>query len=225
MAFFDRSVGRSSLRLSSHLFPSSFHHPPPTPPERASTAHSTHEAHTGTHAHRITYYFSTQQQSTNQPYTMTRLPCSSSLPFCICIISLHVLSVCQAFLTIPTATSHARLVLSSSIRRSASTVVVCSTVTPSSAETNTSSPSSNPPTWESKQHLYGVDMILSNEMDASSNSMSVTLDADGAEVTAASGDYLPLPQTYITCGKCNSLFAIAEEDLGKGKGWYVYYSN
>ena len=62
-------------------------------------------------------------------------------------------------------------------------------------------------------------------MDASSNSMSVTLDADGAEVTAASGDYLPLPQTYITCGKCNSLFAIAEEDLGKGKGWYVYYSN
>lgn len=47
---------------------------------------------------------------------------------------------------------------------------------------------------------------------------SVTLDAEG-EVT---GDALPLPQTYITCGKCKSLFAISEEDLGnKGKGCRV----
>ncbi len=66
-------------------------------------------------------------------------------------------------------------------------------------------------------------MIHNNELEVSSNSMSVTLDANGAEVeaaaAAAAGESLPLPQTYITCGKCNSLFAIAEEDLGRGKGW------
>ena len=57
-----------------------------------------------------------------------------------------------------------------------------------------------------------------NEQESGS-SMSVTIGADGDEVT---GDGLPLPQTYITCGKCKSLFAIAEEDLGdKGKGCRV----
>ncbi|KAL3800526.1 hypothetical protein ACHAW5_009036 [Stephanodiscus triporus] len=35
------------------------------------------------------------------------------------------------------------------------------------------------------------------------------------------GESLPLPQTYVTCGKCGSLFAIAEEDLGRGKGCRV----
>ena len=51
--------------------------------------------------------------------------------------------------------------------------------------------------------------------------MSITLDADGEVVVGGGGaaDALPLPQTYVTCGKCNSLFAISEEDLGRGKGW------
>ncbi len=153
--------------------------------------------------------------------TMTmRLPVFSSL--ILCIISLQLLAVCEAFFVPPiSSSSQAALTssLSSSSRRS--------TVAPSSAETNTlttsaSSSTSIPPTWESKQHLYGVDVIQNNEMEVLSNSMSVTLDGNGAEVVAAaaaSGESLPLPQTYITCGKCNSLFAIAEEDLGRGKGW------
>lgn len=64
-------------------------------------------------------------------------------------------------------------------------------------------------------------MIQNNDLEVSSNNMSVALDADGVEVTtaASAGESLPLPQTYITCGKCNSLFAIAKEDLGSGKGW------
>lgn len=69
-----------------------------------------------------------------------------------------------------------------------------------------------------------MDAIQNKEMEVLSNSMSVTLDGNGAEVVAAAaaaGESLPLPQTYITCGKCNSLFAIAEEDLGRGKGCRV----
>ena len=58
-----------------------------------------------------------------------------------------------------------------------------------------------------------------NELASDNSGMSVTLDAGGEEV-GGDGDSLPLPETYITCGKCKSLFAIAEEDLGnKGKGW------
>ena len=46
---------------------------------------------------------------------------------------------------------------------------------------------------------------------------SVTMDADGS---VSDSEGLPLPQTYITCGKCKSLFAIDESDLGdRGKGW------
>ena len=154
-----------------------------------------------------------------------RLPVSSSL---VVVIYWHLASVCQAFLTTP-ATPQATLLSSPSssspIRRSASVIVVSSTVAPeaessTSSSSSSSSSSSNSPTWESKQHLYGVDMIHEMEVSSSSNSMSVTLDADGAEVSSsAAGESLPLPQTYITCGKCNSLFAIAEEDLGRGKGW------
>jgi len=67
-----------------------------------------------------------------------------------------------------------------------------------------------------KQHLYGLDMM--NEADSA---MSVTVGADG-EVAGGGDEALPLPSTYITCGKCKSLFAIAEEDLGnKGKGCRV----
>lgn len=55
--------------------------------------------------------------------------------------------------------------------------------------------------------------------EAKSNSVSVTVGADGE---VADGGALPLPQTYITCGKCKSLFAVAEADLGdKGKGCRV----
>jgi hypothetical protein len=169
-------------------------------------------------------YFSVHPPPPHKIKPTMRLPATSSL---VVVISWHLVSLCQAFLATPTP--QATLLLSSSpIRRLASGIVVSSTVAPSSeAEANTSSSpsspppsSSNSPTWESKQHLYGVDMIHEMELSSSSNSMSVTLDADGAEVSAsAAGESLPLPQTYITCGKCNSLFAIAEEDLGRGKGW------
>ena len=51
-----------------------------------------------------------------------------------------------------------------------------------------------------------------------SSDSSVTLNADG-ELEEKS---LPLPETYVTCGKCKCLFAIAESDLGtQGKGCRV----
>jgi len=74
-------------------------------------------------------------------------------------------------------------------------------------------PNKNKPDWEVKQHLYGLDM------KESSSPISVSLDADGKVV---GGEALPLPKTYITCGKCKALFAISEGDLGdKGKGCRV----
>jgi hypothetical protein len=83
----------------------------------------------------------------------------------------------------------------------------------SSVET---SESSNKPNWEVKQHLYGLDMI--KEKESGNTAASVTMDADGS--VNDSGEALPLPQTYITCGNCKSLFAIDEADLGdRGKGW------
>ncbi|KAL7532023.1 hypothetical protein ACHAWF_009675 [Thalassiosira exigua] len=78
----------------------------------------------------------------------------------------------------------------------------------------------NTPAWEVKQHLYGLDMVQDSE--SSNDGMSVTVGADGEEVGGDGGEGLPLPQTYITCGKCKSLFAIAEADLGeRGKGCRV----
>lgn len=127
------------------------------------------------------------------------------------LISLLAISA-QAFTPTPTQTSSA-----SSTRR---TIVMSSTAVQEASDAASTSTSSgdnnkNKPNWEVKQHRYGLDMMNEND----SSSMSVTLGADGEEVT---GDALPLPQTYITCGKCKSLFAIAEEDLGdKGKGCRV----
>ena len=73
-------------------------------------------------------------------------------------------------------------------------------------------PDRNKPNWEVKQHLYGQDM-------AKGNDMSVTVEADGS---VEGSESLPLPETYITCGRCKSLFAISEEDLGPmGKGCRV----
>jgi heterogeneous nuclear ribonucleoprotein A1/A3 len=72
----------------------------------------------------------------------------------------------------------------------------------------------NTPDWDVKQHLYGID-------DGSSSAASVTIGADGTELDSPDQP-LPLPDTYITCGKCKALFAIAEEDLGtRGKGCRV----
>lgn len=69
-------------------------------------------------------------------------------------------------------------------------------------------PSKNIPEWDVKQHLYGLDMV--------ETATSVTLNAEGE----IEGKALPLPDTYVTCGKCKCLFAIAESDLGtQGKGW------
>ena len=95
----------------------------------------------------------------------------------------------------------------------------------SSVETSESSSTSPPPpptskpnnkpNWEVKQHLYGLDMI--KEKESGNTAASVTMDADGS---VSDGEALPLPQTYITCGNCKSLFAIDEADLGdRGKGW------
>lgn len=78
---------------------------------------------------------------------------------------------------------------------------------------STQVPAKNTPEWDVKQHLYGLDMI--------ENDNSVTLNSDG-EIEEKS---LPLPETYVTCGKCKCLFAIAESDLGaQGKGWWVAVS-
>jgi hypothetical protein len=99
----------------------------------------------------------------------------------------------------------------------------------SSSSSSSSSAAPRSPNWESRQHLYGADISqLENNNDYPSSSSSsgavssVTLDANGMELSSGTGggaSSLPLPQTYVTCGKCNSLFAIAEEDLGRGKGW------
>jgi len=68
------------------------------------------------------------------------------------------------------------------------------------------------PEWDTKQHLYGLDLIDEETIT------SVTIGSDG-EIAGKDGA-LPLPETYITCGRCKCLFAIAEDDLGsKGKGW------
>eukprot|EP00574_Skeletonema_japonicum_P005595 CAMPEP_0201728008 /NCGR_PEP_ID=MMETSP0593-20130828/14477_1 /ASSEMBLY_ACC=CAM_ASM_000672 /TAXON_ID=267983 /ORGANISM="Skeletonema japonicum, Strain CCMP2506" /LENGTH=250 /DNA_ID=CAMNT_0048219989 /DNA_START=39 /DNA_END=788 /DNA_ORIENTATION=- len=89
-------------------------------------------------------------------------------------------------------------------------------------ETATTPPTETPkidntPDWDVKQHLYG----LSDYNKDSSSAASVTVGADGNEVDNEKKS-LPLPETYITCGKCKSLFAIAEEDLGtRGKGCRV----
>jgi len=65
-------------------------------------------------------------------------------------------------------------------------------------------------------------MIEEANSSSGGSIVSVTLGADGGVVDGDSGDALPLPETYITCGKCKCLFAIAEEDLGSmGKGCRV----
>jgi hypothetical protein len=75
--------------------------------------------------------------------------------------------------------------------------------------THLASTITNPPEWDTKQHLYGLDLV-------DSTTTSITLNADGDEIDKP----LPLPETYVTCGKCKCLFAIAESDLGTmGKGW------
>lgn len=130
------------------------------------------------------------------------------------IFYLYVLTGCDAF------TSPSRPATPS--RRThivRSTPVASADASSSSSETTTTAtaappnPNKNKPDWEVKQHLYGL--------DASSGSTSVTLGADG-EVAGAKDEPLPLPDTYITCGNCKSLFAISEGDLGdKGKGCRV----
>lgn len=75
----------------------------------------------------------------------------------------------------------------------------------------------NKPTWEVNQHLYGADQFK----ESGANTVSVTVGADG-DAVAEKESSLPLPDTYITCGQCKSLFAIAEADLGNmGKGCRV----
>ena len=138
------------------------------------------------------------------PRTVHRLPCPSIATMRTAIVSSLLCLGARAFApSHPSAPRRATIVSSTAVASEASPAA-------SSSSSNTNK---NDPTWEVKQHLYGLDMI--NE--AESSGMSVTLNAEG-EVEG--GEALPLPQTYITCGKCKSLFAISEADLGdRGKGW------
>jgi predicted Zn finger-like uncharacterized protein len=87
------------------------------------------------------------------------------------------------------------------------------------SSTLTDIPNRNKPEWDTQQHLYGLDL----HKDHDDGSSVTTINADG-EVSTAGSDpkSLPLPETYVTCGRCKSLFAIAESDLGNmGKGCRV----
>ena len=120
---------------------------------------------------------------------------------------MHLISSGYAF-TSTTSISNRRSTLYSSVETSES-----SSSTPPTTEA--ASKPNNTPNWEVKQHLYGLDMI--KEQENGDTAASVTMDADGS---VSDSEGLPLPQTYITCGKCKSLFAIDESDLGdRGKGW------
>lgn len=35
------------------------------------------------------------------------------------------------------------------------------------------------------------------------------------------GDSLEMPSTYVRCGRCQTVYAMKEDDLGQGKGMYV----
>lgn len=146
---------------------------------------------------------------------------SAAVCYLLCAIS-GALSGALAFTSTPRPPS----------RGAAAVTTVGSTVESLAEASSTSSSSSSPPaggftvdeknrpTWEVKQHLYGLDMIKEAGSSAGGAVASVTVDADGG--VDDTGGALPLPKTYITCGKCKALFAIAESDLGdKGKGCRV----
>lgn len=102
--------------------------------------------------------------------------------------------------------------ISSSVLESASAEVGGGSAAPPSSGGGAATPDRNKPNWEVKQHLYGLDLVKGD-------SMSVTVGSDGA---VEGSESLPLPETYITCGRCKALFAISEEDLGpRGKGCRV----
>lgn len=125
-------------------------------------------------------------------------------------------SFCSAFSTSSSS--------SLSIQPRTTTQLFQQTVETSTNNNNEAAPAvvDNTPNWETKQHLYGLDM--QTDTNNSNSAGSVTIGADGNEVTPGTGsdESLPLPDTYITCGKCKSLFAIDESDLGtRGKGCRV----
>ncbi|KAK1740341.1 hypothetical protein QTG54_009291, partial [Skeletonema marinoi] len=122
-----------------------------------------------------------------------------------------VSSSCSAFSTSSVVTTTSK---SSLIHRT----ILFQETTTTEAATTASTPTTdtpkidNTPDWDVKQHLYSTE---------TSSSTSVTVGADGSTSSTAPSS-LPLPSTYITCGQCKSLFAIAEEDLGtRGKGCRV----
>eukprot|EP00977_Amphora_coffeiformis_P012784 scaffold3233_cov178-Amphora_coffeaeformis.AAC.7 len=47
---------------------------------------------------------------------------------------------------------------------------------------------------------------------------STTLFAEEVNKQAEYGKAIELPDTYVKCGKCQAIYAITEEDLGKGRG-------
>lgn len=124
----------------------------------------------------------------------------------------------MAFLT-PIAAFH-----TSPLRRTMSSSSSCSRLH-SSTLTSVPNNSRNKPEWDTQQHLYGLDLHHHNHDDNSEDSNNggvTTISADGEVSTMTDGEKksLPLPQTYVRCGRCKSLFAIAESDLGNmGKGW------
>ena len=131
---------------------------------------------------------------------------------------MHLISRGYAFTSISTTSTtsnNRRSTLFSSVETSESSSSTPPTTPP--PPTTTTKPN-NKPNWEVKQHLYGLDMIKEKESGNTAAASAVTMDADGS--VSEGGEALPLPQTYITCGNCKSLFAIDEADLGdRGKGW------
>ena len=108
------------------------------------------------------------------------------------------------------------------IRRTSSSSSTTATTRLHLSSTLTDIPNRNKPEWDTQQHLYGLD-LHNNDDDDNSGSSVTTINAHG-EVSTVAGSSdpksLPLPETYVTCGRCKSLFAIAESDLGNmGKGW------
>jgi len=54
--------------------------------------------------------------------------------------------------------------------------------------------------------------------NAVARSSSTTLFAEEVNKQAEYGKAIEFPGTYVKCGKCQAVYAITEEDLGKGRG-------
>mmetsp|Transcript_22629 Transcript_22629/g.45997 ORF Transcript_22629/g.45997 Transcript_22629/m.45997 type:complete len:275 (+) Transcript_22629:144-968(+) len=127
--------------------------------------------------------------------------------------SLHLLTGSSAFTTsLPSLSTKNAVSPNQRTQISVSLADETSSATGSTANSNNANSSNT--VLDSKQHLYGRDLV-----DITTGDLSYTLPADDSSPDADASSALPLPSTYITCGKCKSLFAISSADLGAhGKG-------